>query len=1231
MRKNVILVCVALFAVARTGQAKEPPGDLFKTFGHGGRAGYQASDDDIRRVTALADVTTPHIVFAKPLAGGPLRVLAIAHKSLGRWPIELAQRFDFDVDTVYCHSEKSLGAPETMTFFAQRTADIEARLLQAMNRPVDVVVSDISVAALGEKVAARLKELMLAGTGYVGFVDAPELGSAAPPLAEQTALVSAAVPVGGLRLLSATFETPENAAEQIVVLRQGQSGERAALMAGYPRDDKAPEPGRLQYAWLPRMEQEAWCSLTGRAMLWAARRLECASALVSALPAHELERSALPCRLSLNATLGTVQLRIWDADGRPRHEASADDVPVLPCGRYFLTLQQVSEEGVLDWAFGWFDVRDAVGIGEIRLDSDRKRPGERVDATVTVRGTPPEGSSVLFEILDNYGRCVSREVRPAKATMQFSGDSAQSLHLYNYANAKLLGPDGSTLDESRRAFVLAHPNPPTDDISLMVWEGGASFKPRLRQILTRFSELGIDATLNGTQDDTAFASAIANMHMVPYVTRVHPAEVSEEGLRSPCLTNPAHNDPLRTQLVETTKALKDYAPLSYSLGDDQSYLRAGQEGCWSPTCRQAFSEWAQKQHGSLDEVNAAWSTGYSDFAEIEPIRRAEALAGLDTDLGPLCHWVDHQVFIDSVVANWHRDMADAIEQEDPNAVAWYDCTIEGWMRPGSGFDFWKLGSLSRFCVQYPNPIVHDVLRETASPEAYHGTWYGGYGIYNLYPYYDADTQPWWGLFRGINLHGLYYGGTGPSYFDERLLGADLGLMPMIERLFVTIDELRAGIAKLVLNAERQHDAVTITFSRPSNHMTLVMPQDLPAAPEWEGQCTGSPDFVYMQHWEAMSALVSDLGLSYRVARCSDLADPPLATAACRLLVLPLNLRISKAEAEAIRRFVEVGGVVLADAFPGWFDGRARLAHGELGAVFGVSWEGTIPGAKAHRCTAATLSGDLLDELTVACPLTLNGAVPHALADDGTPLLLVNQFGKGHAILLNVLSRDYQIWRTLGTEGAFREAVADLLEDVGTPKSPVRCEVKVRGDDTLRRLPGCETHRYRLGDAAYIGLVRTAKMRPDDMVFMADNRPKPVWIQFSEPAHVYDVRRGVYRGFVERLDDVMYPGRTEFFALLPYEVRGVDVQCSPIPGGTRVTAEVCTNDDRQPTTHVFRIEVFDPKGTERRELARNVLTKQGKTRQDVFVGYGASPGQWRIRVKDVATGTIREEACVCSSD
>ncbi len=291
--KRAIWILLGLLSHIANVAAAEPVSDLFKTFGHGNRAGYLSPDDDIRRLTAIPDVETPHIVLASPIAGGPLRVLAIAHKSLGRWPVELMQRFDFNVETVYCYSETALGAPVSMTFFGQRQADIEARLLQALNKDIDVIVTEMPLSAFSERIMARLEERMNGGVGYVGLVDAPELPDALPPT-EETALVEAAVPLGGLRLLSTKFPSAREAAEAFVSLRQGPSGARVAVLAGYPRDGEAPDPARLQYAWLPSMEQEAWCSLVGRAMLWAAGRLPSRSPLVDALPPTEVSRAELP-------------------------------------------------------------------------------------------------------------------------------------------------------------------------------------------------------------------------------------------------------------------------------------------------------------------------------------------------------------------------------------------------------------------------------------------------------------------------------------------------------------------------------------------------------------------------------------------------------------------------------------------------------------------------------------------------------------------------------------------------------------------------------------------------------------------------------------------------------------------------------------------------------------------------------------------------------------------------
>ncbi len=85
----------------------DPPSQIFRTEGPGGSS-YYSPDDEHSRLTASAQVVTPHLEWGRPWAAGPLRGLAITHKEVGRWPIELSQRFDFQVTTIYTHSSEKL-------------------------------------------------------------------------------------------------------------------------------------------------------------------------------------------------------------------------------------------------------------------------------------------------------------------------------------------------------------------------------------------------------------------------------------------------------------------------------------------------------------------------------------------------------------------------------------------------------------------------------------------------------------------------------------------------------------------------------------------------------------------------------------------------------------------------------------------------------------------------------------------------------------------------------------------------------------------------------------------------------------------------------------------------------------------------------------------------------------------------------------------------------------------
>ncbi|MCX5759518.1 MAG: beta-galactosidase, partial [Candidatus Hydrogenedentes bacterium] len=696
--------------------AVEPPSRLFTPEGHGRRGDGYFPDDDVRLITALSDVVTPHIEWAKPIQGGTVRVLAVSHKVDGRWPVELAQRFDFVVTTVYGHAPDSLGAYPERGLFVQGTVDVEARLLQAMNEPIDVIVSNMPLNALGEKVKGRIEELMARHVGYIGPCDGfdrtgwERLDDAA------VRMVCDAVPLKGLRLLGGRFASSAAAAGQIMAVWRGPQGQNAVDLSAYPRDGEKPDADRLQFSFLPSVEQEAWCSLMGRAVLWACGRWTSEDAPALALPAQPIDQSGLPLSVPVKPEGVRFQLRIWDEDGRVRKLGDDGVIPRLPAGRYFVGLQAFREDAVARWSLTCLDVAAPVSVAEVVPEKSCVRRDEAVRASVRLSSDPPGGSRLLFEILDNYGRCVFRKEQPAQREAVIEGDARESLHMYNYVNAVLVGADGEAISEKRHAFFIEQPSPPTDDLSMMVWEASASFDPVERQILQRFAGLGANAALrgarNGSMDTTSLeACTMSNVHPIIYVTKLNAPQVGEDGIRQPCITAPDFRELLKSTLARQAQAFAQFSPLAYSLGDDQHYVSPGQDVCWSPSCRARLAAWAQAKYGDLERLNEAWGTTYSSFDDAVPIKSVEALPAARqapaSQYKPLCHWLDHKLFLDTMVADWHREMADAIESTDPGAVAWYDCTVEGWPRPGSGFDFWQLAAKSKFCVNYLNPIVHD--------------------------------------------------------------------------------------------------------------------------------------------------------------------------------------------------------------------------------------------------------------------------------------------------------------------------------------------------------------------------------------------------------------------------------------------------------------------------------------------------------------------------------------------
>ena len=1227
MRYRCLLVTCVLFTSAV--HAREVPSRMFALDGHGRAATYYYPDDDPRRLTALQDVVTPHITWAKPLHGGPVRVLAIAHKVHGRWPVELAQRFDLDLTTVYGQAPDALGAPEGEGMFVQGRVDVEARLLQALNEPIDVVISDMPIRVLGEQVRRRLEALSSRGVGYVGPTGDIDLSAHVVAAEAQRDMVACAVPLAGLRLLSSRFATADEAGGAIIRLWTHATGGRVADISAYPRDDAAPDANRLQILHLPDMEWEAWSSLAGRAVLWAAARIPAKSAIGAQWPDAVIDRAAMPRSLAVNGNRDqALVVRVWDADGRLRWRGDQPTVPRLPAGRYFVGVQRVADEQIVDWEFGTLVVRAAPGIQSIEVDGRFKRPGESIRATVKLTAPAPPGATLRVEVLDNFGRAVSRSDLAARREVTHTTGFAESLHIYNYVNVQLIGADGEVLDEDRRAFYVAQPVPPSDDLVMMVWEAGAGFSPRRRILLKQFAALGMHAALTGPADASALpviaSAAMANAHTLLYTYRRHGRlDIDAQGVVHPCLSSSAHRSSTIARLKADVARTIGFSPLCYYLGDDVNYVKPDQDACWSPSCRALLAAHARREYESIDALNRAWGTSYDAFEQVEPIKRADVRAAAGKgDLAPLCRWIDHQLSADAMFAGFFRELGQAVQQVAPGTRA--NMNGDGWAWPGMGFDHWRLAEGKNVTIQYPNLMAHEIFRCATAPGALRGTWYGGYGLYNYRPYYVQDFLPWWCAFRGINMHGIFYGGQSPKS-GEAVLGADLGPYEGFARILGNLRELRTGTSKLLSNATYDNDGVAMLYAPSSLHASLVFDRGLPKAAAWDRLVTGADRFIYMQSWEGMSHLLRDIGFSFDVVPSSHLGDGRFLEAGFRVLVLPLALRLTDAEAEAIRRFVRAGGTLIADALPGVFDQRARAGHaGVLTDVLGVRFPGGVPRDRVVTQAAAAATGEPLGSLVVDGGIVLDGASQGGQTAAGVPILTVHPYGKGRAVLLNVLARDYQIWRTRGTEMPFRDAVAALLATDAGLEPKTDCRIAARSEDGTHRIQVTERHRYQLGAATYVGLLRHARLRPDEEVEMADQRPKPGWIRFDRKAHVYDVRNRMYRGLTDQVEDVIYPARAELYALMPYEVRDLALRARQADNAILLDARIVPGDPAaSATTHVLHVEIRDPNGRLRPELSRNLVVENGRLEAErFFIGYNAAPGTWAARVRDVATGMQR---------
>ncbi|MBC7287408.1 MAG: hypothetical protein H5T86_05050, partial [Armatimonadetes bacterium] len=455
-----------------------------------------------------------------------------------------------------------------------------------------------------------------------------------------------------------------------------------------------------------------------------------------------------------------------------------------------------------------------------------------------------------------------------------------------------------------------------------------------------------------------------------------------------------------------------------------------------------------------------------------------------------------------------------------------------------------------------------------------GNWFGGYRSQRG----DPSVLPgflWNALFDGNNLIQYFALAT-----IETIFNTDYSLA-YYNRWF--IDDFKAlldGPAQLIQRAAYDFDPVAVLHSQSSRHLAAL-----------EGQF-GGYDLAHTVLLEALE------NLQFHVRYLTERHPELIKYGTTKVIFLPSCQALSAATCDALRRFVEDGGLLIADVRPGVADAACRfLDDPPLASVFGVRFGNAPQPGEPDRLefppgnTLASVRPDASVQLAGATSMRSVGNVP---------VLIVNKLGRGRAILLNFGIAQVQTAGNTPVRRVIARLIEELLQDAG-----VQPQAQVLGDDG-RRIPDCRVARFVYGDTVIHGL----------LLSRGGSSPQACVFTVGRPRHLYDTLERKYLGYAQRAELKLTPSHGKIICALPDRLSAIEVLAPRAAVcGQRLAVQVRLRGggDR----HLLRVYAFDPAGRQR--YARTVVAADGPAQAVIPLALNDPPGKWMLVARDVATG------------
>lgn len=1128
---------------------------------------------------------TQHVKWAKPFAGGKMKIFVMAPTLTQRETVELAQRLDVDYTVWMAKGFNILPKPPVTDwcglYFRGPDSVIAQALEQGMAKQHDVyIVGKMDWDYLPPKTQIEILRRVSAGAGIV-FINPVKEHKHHQIIKKQKALdtsfITSAMPktlIPGFNDWKTTVNAYAFGKGRAVFIDYGEKVSLGNAYHGYGNKDNtnALVPDWKSHKILkakfksesPRVSWDRYdfesliyevgfeygMAQVARAVIFAAGK-NTADFAVS-FPAKVRAGAATPLKVSGKYK---AVVRSASAYSKQMELGAAKNVPALPAGDWILDVWKLNAQNkIVNWKSISFKAESPVLVKEITLNKTIHKPLEKVAGKVTF-SAPVRQGEVQVRMYDNLGRLVAR---PGKVNV--SGSSAAfelqptmvdvTLHRIE---AKVVR-NGRTIASKDRFF-------PVQYFRLrrfvdVIW--GNTWNTALTHLNMRrmAEEDAVDIMLlPWSFGPSVHNTARYNMGVLAYPARYgHFVGDKNNIIRRRTGGDGCLFDPYTLKMREKTwKEFSDtytaYAPVGYTMGDETIYSK-NINVCFCKYCLAELRKFLKSKYKNINDLNKYYKTSYTSFDQVVPLTHKQSL-----DSKNYASWIDHRHMASITLAKHYKAAQNFFRaQGDTTSHVGYD-GIQGNTGANQGCDIPLLMDHMDLLnvYNYGNTATARMLGDFAPKGSLCGAWYGSYGESNTISYNTVEfchNFPYETLFNGLRATWFWVVSSPGSVSGY---AADLTMLPYFAARAKSLKEIRTGIADLILDATPDEDPILVVYSDPSRIANSFFRN---AKKQYSGE-------QFVDSINSIDTALEDSGFSYRYITPENLKSQ---IKKAKVVVLPYVILLSDANAKLLREFVYNGGIVVSNVVPGKLGDHGTLREKPLLAD-------VFPAEKG-----------------------------------------IKSYGKGKFIQLGEkLLRNYRERRGHDSSWKARMPLAGLelgkmLKQAGyTPK------VKLFPANRSQMVPPTYRYGFRNGNVHYIGLLRD--------FYLHDTAAYKMELTLPLTGHVYEVRTNRYLGRIGKLT-YQQDWRVNLFAILPSKVTGVTVKApaSAAPGQkVKVSAQLRVTGGKMPSAGAYMVTVKDPSGKLLKEHERTLSAVNGKASVEFTFAFNQKKGNYTVIFRDTVSG------------